>query len=219
VEHPCHRCGEPVEDGVAFCKKCGAPQIRVPGAVPDAASLPQPDSQINAAPGWSSEIALPAPGARGRISWSQAFPLAVFAGLLEALFSLSLFGVGMLVGGFLSVALYRRRRLSTITAGMGARLGLVSGGLGFAIFCVIRGAGILIFHTGTRLHAEMLQALDQAAARNPDPQAQAMLQYFKSSEGLPLVIALALVATFISFLLFSTLGGLLGGVTLGRKSR
>jgi hypothetical protein len=102
---------------------------------------------------------------------------------------------------------------------MGARLGLVSGGLGFAIFCIIRGAGILIFHTGARLLAEMLQALDQAAARNPDPQAQAMLQYFKSPEGLTLVIALALVATLISFLLLSTLGGFLGGVTLGRKSR
>ena len=125
----------------------------------------------------------------------------------------------MLVGGFLSVALYRRRRLGTVTAGMGARLGLVSGGLGFAIFSIIRGAGIVLFHTGPGLHAEMLQALDQAAARNPDPQAQAILQYFKSPEGLALVIALALVATFISFLLLSTLGGLLGGVTLGRKSR
>jgi len=143
--------------------------------------------------------------------------LAIFAGLLEALFSL--FGVGLLAGGFLSVALYRRRRPGTITAGMGARLGLVTGGLGFAIFSIIRGAGILIFHTGARLHQEMLQALDQAAARNPDPQAQAVLQYFKSPEGLTLVIALALVATFISFLLLSTLGGVLGGVTLGKKSR
>lgn len=143
--------------------------------------------------------------------------MAIFAGLLEALFSL--FGVGLLAGGFLSVALYRRRRPGTITAGMGARLGLVTGGLGFAIFSIIRGAGILIFHTGARLHQEMLQALDQAAARNPDPQAQAVLQYFKSPEGLTLVIALALVATFISFLLLSTLGGVLGGVTLGKKSR
>jgi len=143
--------------------------------------------------------------------------LAIFAGLLEALFSL--FGVGLLAGGFLSVALYRRRRPGTITAGMGARLGLVTGGLGFAMFSIIRGAGILIFHTGARLHQEMLQALDQAAARNPDPQAQAVLQYFKSPEGLTLVIALALVATFISFLLLSTLGGVLGGVTLGKKSR
>lgn len=143
--------------------------------------------------------------------------MAIFAGLLEALFSL--FGVGLLAGGFLSVALYRRRRPGTITAGMGARLGLVTGGLGFAMFSIIRGAGILIFHTGARLHQEMLQALDQAAARNPDPQAQAVLQYFKSPEGLTLVIALALVATFISFLLLSTLGGVLGGVTLGKKSR
>jgi hypothetical protein len=141
----------------------------------------------------------------------------LFAGLLEALFSL--FGVGMLVGGFLAVALYRRRRPGAITAGTGARLGLVSGGLGFAIFCVIEGAGMLIFHTGAHLHAEMLQALDQAAARNPDPQAQAMLEYFKSSAGLPLAITLALVATFIGFLLLSTLGGLLGGVTLGKKGR
>jgi len=217
VEHPCHRCGEPVEDGVAFCKKCGAPQIRVPGAASGADSLPQPDSRINAAPSWSSEAIVGALAHPGKINWFQAFPLAIFAGLLEALFSL--FGVGLLAGGFLSVALYRRRRPGTITAGMGARLGLVTGGLGFAIFSIIRGAGILIFHTGARLHQEMLQALDQAAARNPDPQAQAVLQYFKSPEGLTLVIALALVATFISFLLLSTLGGVLGGVTLGKKSR
>jgi hypothetical protein len=145
-------------------------------------------------------------------------PIAALAGSLEAFFSL--FGFGMVVGGFISVALYRRRSArGVISGGMGARLGVVSGGFGFVIFALIRAVSIVVFHAGARLRAEMLQALDQAIARNPDPQAQAMLQYFKSPDGFTFLMIFVTLAALVSFLLLSTVGGLLGAKILGNKAR
>jgi hypothetical protein len=37
MEHQCHKCSQPVEDGIPFCSHCGAPQIRVMVAEPTAA--------------------------------------------------------------------------------------------------------------------------------------------------------------------------------------
>jgi hypothetical protein len=203
-----------VEDGTPFCKNCGAPQIRVPKTDTDPASVVTSGPELIPEAEVVRETAVPVQP--GKISWSQALPITAFAGLLEAFFSF--FGVGMLVGGFLAVALYLRRRAGgRMTAGMGARLGLASGGLGFLIFAIFRGAGILIFHTGPRLRAEMLQALEQAAARNPDPQAQAVFQYFKTPDGLTVMLTLALIFTLLAFLLLSTLGGVLGAVSLRKR--
>lgn len=118
------------------------------------------------------------------------------------------------------MALYRRRSVrGAISGGMGARLGVVSGGFGFVIFAVIRVVSVLVFHAGARLRAEMLQALDQAMARNPDPQAQAMLQYFKSPDGFTFLMMFVSVAVLLSFLVLSTVGGLLGAKMLGTKPR
>jgi Spy/CpxP family protein refolding chaperone len=42
VEYPCHQCHATVEEGVAFCPHCGAPQIRVIVPESDAQAAPPP---------------------------------------------------------------------------------------------------------------------------------------------------------------------------------
>jgi hypothetical protein len=128
-----------------------------------------------------------------------------------------MFGIGMLVGGFLSVALYHRKlRDAWITSGMGARLGAAAGAIGFGLFALVTSVGALLFHTGDKLRQAAIQAIDQAAARNPDPRAQEMVQQLKTPEGVVLIIAFGMLFTFVFFVLLSSLGGVIGAASFRR---
>jgi hypothetical protein len=200
VEYPCHQCGAAVEQGTAFCPQCRAPQIRV--AVPEIV-IPSgiaSDSAVTSLPAYFG-----APLST-RIEWSQALPATALAGLITALLMmtpLAYFGFGMLIGGSLSVVFYRRRiPVANVTPGMGARLGMVSGILGGGIFSV---------------RAKLIEVVEQTAARNPDPQTQQALEFFKSPDGIVLLLTTALIGALIAFVIFSGLGGALGAAFLRRK--
>ena len=211
MEHPCYQCGSAVEDGIAFCPHCGAAQIRV------ANDEVQP-------PGDGVEILTPS----GRvvpagIQWSQALPAAGLAGLISAglmLIPLGAFGLGMISAGVLAVLFYRRRHPNgTLSASMGARLGLVSGVLGFAISAVFTAIEMLVFHSGGEVRAEMLERIEQYALQTSDPQAQQYLTYLKSPAGLALIMASGMVVTLFVFLIFSSLGGALAATMQRRRER
>ena len=210
VEHACYQCGASVEDGIAFCPQCNAPQIRVGGEAlgpPPAETLPASSTPA---------------GATG-IQWAQALPAAAQAGLISAVLMFvpfAGFGLGMAAAGVLAVLFYRRRTpLGEITAGMGAKLGALSGTLGFGIFAVFTAVQLLVFHSGGELRAAMLEAIQQSAARSADPQAQQLLEYLKSPAGLALMMGVGLAFMLVIFLIFSSLGGALGAVLLRRKGR
>jgi hypothetical protein len=145
------------------------------------------------------------------------------AGLIAAglmFIPLGAFGLGMMSAGVLAVLFYRRRSPgSTLSPGIGARLGLVSGVLGFAIFAVFTAVEMLLFHSGGQLRTALLEAVQQSALRTSDPQAQQFLSYLKSPPGLALVMVLGLVVMFLAFLIFSSLGGALAAALQRRKER
>jgi hypothetical protein len=214
VEHPCHRCGAAVEDGILFCKNCGAPQIRVTAqAAPESVTS---DFELGPVQG----TAYTPPGFRTlhtKIDWPSALRVALVCGLLEALFSL--FGLGIIAGGALTVALYRRRQSHVaITVGMGARLGAVSGGVAWVVLTAITAVGTLVFRTGDRLRQMIFDSMEKAAARNPTAEAEQLLQYVKSPEGFPIVLALILLMSLVIFVILSTLGGMLGSALLNKRN-
>lgn len=208
MEHACDKCGAAVEDGTPFCKQCGAPQIRVAGYDPQTTFSGENSERL---------------GDPRTIQWAQALPSAGIAGLVAAilmLIPLGAFGLGMLAAGALSVLLYRRRNPgANLTPGMGARLGATSGALGFGIFAIFTAVEVLVFHSGGELHAALVQAVQQSAARTSDPQALQLLEYLKSPPGLAVVMAVGLGVMLAAFLIFSSLGGALGAVLLRRKNR
>jgi len=214
VEHACYQCGATVEDGIAFCPQCNAPQIRI--AASEAVTHPGTASEMTPAQPTSYASAPPASG----IQWSLALPAAALAGLVAILMIIPLgaFGLGMLAVGALSVLLYRRRNpAANLTPGMGGRLGAVSGALGFGIFAILTSVEMLVFRSGGQLRAALLEAVQQSAARSSDPQAQQLLEYLKTPQGLALVMVLGLIVMFVAFLVFSSLGGALGAALLRRK--
>ena len=150
-------------------------------------------------------------------------PSAGLAGLIAAvlmLVPLGARGPGMIAAGVLAVLFYRRRNPGgTLSAGMGARLGLVSGVVGFGITVVFIAIEMLLFHNGAELRAFLREQIEQNALRTSDPQAQQYLAYLKSPPGLHLVIALGFVSAFFIFLIFSSLGGTLAATFLRRRER
>jgi hypothetical protein len=218
VEHPCYQCGAAVEDGIPFCPKCSAPQIRVAGPAIVA------QATATAEPPLAEATSYRQPVHPAQVDWPQALTPALQAGFIAAILMIiplgASFGLGMLAAGFLAVLLYRRRvPLANLRAGMGARLGAVSGAIGFGIFGILTAIETMVFHAGGELRAELLKAVEQAAARNSDPQAQQVLQYMKSPEGLAAVMVMGLVAMFFIFVIFSSLGGAVGAAMLHRKDR
>jgi hypothetical protein len=204
-----------VEQGTAFCPQCRAPQIRV--AVPEIV-IPSgiaSDSTVTSLPPYFG-----AP-LTTRIEWSQALPATALAGLITALLMmtpLAYFGFGMLIGGSLSVVFYRRRvPVANVTPGMGARLGMVSGILGGGIFAALLSVGTTLFHAWDSVRAKLIEVVEQTAARNPDPQTQQALEFFKSPDGIVLLLTTALIGALIAFVIFSGLGGALGAAFLRRK--
>lgn len=212
MEHPCYKCGAAVEDGLAFCPQCTAPQIRV--------GLVEAEAGFGACPEPASHSVS---AGKGNIDWSQALPAAALAGVIAALLMfvpLGAFGLAMTAGGFLAVLFYRRRTAAAeVTPGMGARLGAVSGALGFAVFAIFAAVEVVVFHSGGQLRAALLEAIEQSAARSPEPQAQQVLEYLKSPPGLALMMGLGLVLVFIAFLVLSSVGGALSAALFRRRSR
>lgn len=215
MDHPCYKCGALVEDGVAFCPHCQAPQIRVAMEAP-AADYLQTQGEVLQSPG-------SAPIPAGAIQWGQALPAAAMAGFVAAtlmLVPLGGVGLGMIVAGGLAVLLYRRRvAAADVSAGAGAKLGAASGAIGFSFFAIFTAVEVLVFHTGGEINAAMLQAVNQAAARSNDPQARQAIEYLKTPQGLALVAGLGLVVMLLAFLIFSSLGGAIGAALLRSKQR
>jgi hypothetical protein len=221
VEHPCYQCKATVEEGIPFCPHCNAPQIRVfGGGVPESGTLEPAFSGVQHP---ESQSHIHTSAVTGMV-WPQALPAAIQAGLIGAFLMIipvaASFGLGMFSAGFLAVLFYQRRVFNApLTSGLGARLGALSGMFGFGIFGVLTAIETLVFHSGGELRQALIQAVEQAAARNSDPQAQQMLQYLRSPQGLALVMIFGLLFMFLLFVVLSSLGGVLGSAMLRRKQR
>jgi hypothetical protein len=214
VEHPCYKCAANVEDGTPFCPRCSAPQIRVAGPEPLVPVAITPEVAIE-------HYASYAPPRLSAFEWPQALPsagIALLAGTFLFVIGMPA-GLGMLAAGFLSVVLYRRRCPATlVTPGMGARLGTLTGVLGFGAVAAIF-ALWTAFRSGRELHDALLNYIQQYAAHSSDPHMQQVLELFNTPDGFTFIIILMLILTLIAFLIFSSLGGVIGAFLLHRKER
>jgi len=213
VERPCYRCGALIEEGVPFCAGCGAPQIRVAGQNLEIEQTADEPS--------SRESAVAPVHYHPGIQWSLALRPTVIAGLIGALLMftpLGVFGLSMLLAGAVSVFLYRRRSpWVNVTTGAGAKLGVASGFFGSIIFGWFAAMLVLIFHAGAQVRSVVIQALDQSAARNPDPEAQQVFQYLKTPQGLAAAGIFLAVFLLIFFVILAGAGGAIGAVMARRR--
>jgi hypothetical protein len=222
MEHLCHKCGQGVEDGVAFCSHCGAPQIRVAIAQePPVVALASESSSATGSAVLPADQA-PASGTLA-VLWPHALPACAIAALAAALLmclGLMVPFLAMLGTGFLAVVLYRRRAAgSVLRAWTGAQIGAASGLFCFGMAAIIEAIAVALFHSGGQIRNKMLEAIQQASSRTSDPQTQQVFDYFKSPPGMAVMMIFVIFFALISFIVLGGVGGSLGGVLFGRRDR
>jgi hypothetical protein len=206
MQSDCHRCGHPLEGQLAFCPACGAPQIRVSRAIePSQEETTSHDSGLPPFPLADS----PAPSelsATVGIDWKYflrtAIPLALFVFLPANL--------------VWAISRYRRHRPIAIGSGQGARMGALMGLLSFALFLVYFLVGLIFLHAQYR--DTVITQIHQISAQNPDPQAQQMLQWFTTPDGLITFTAIALVTFLLVCLALGTGSGVVA-IALGKDRK
>jgi hypothetical protein len=122
--------------------------------------------------------------------------------------------------GALAVMLYLRRRADlSMTPGLGARVGAIAGLFGFLSFIILMAIDLIVLRGGSKLRQAMEQVIQQSAARNPSPEAQAMMQRLLSPEGVAVMVTVVLVIFLACFVGFGAVGGAIGAKLLKRKGR
>jgi hypothetical protein len=126
--------------------------------------------------------------------------------------------IAVLGAGLLAVALYRGWAPGArIDAGAGARLGALCGFFCFAMAAILQSLKVILFHQAGEIRRILLDGVQQTAARYPDPQYQPTLDFMRTPTGLVFMMVFFLIFAFLAFLVLGTLGGVLGGATLGRR--
>lgn len=150
-------------------------------------------------------------------------PAAASAGFGMTVASMVLpkfFALWMIAGGWLAVTLYRRRSsLLIMTWNIGGKIGALAGLLAFGFVALFMATFLtvetLALNHGEQIRSLLRSAVDQAAAKNQDVQAQALLQYVQTPEGIATMVAFSLFL----FLLLSTAGGIFAASTARRRMR
>jgi hypothetical protein len=226
MRETCHRCGTdlPTGDGTSpFCPHCGAPQLFLAEAY---LADQQPSTTAD------STAALPPPLPR-QVDWQAAFRCAALVAVIAAVLSVlalrvpgaSLLNtVWTLTASMTTLALYRRSRpLAWMDAAVGARIGLATGlSLVILMATATAAAGLVArfgLHAMSGFDAGFVQMIAQAKLTAAATAAEAAPQVVKLYD-IPEFQA-GLVITTIAFsaiflLVFSTMGGALGGLLRSR---
>jgi hypothetical protein len=217
MDHSCHKCGQIIEEGKPFCPQCGAPQIRV--AVAEPAEPIDADVVVMA---HAAETGLPAPINPVPTRWLftlQPCALAAVVAVGLTILGLNPF-VAALGSGFLAVIFARRRGLGiSIQAGAGARLGAASAFLFFGISAIVETLAVVVLHKGAQVRSEMMEKVQQAAARYPGPEVQPFLDFVKSPDGFAFMVVASLLFGLLAFLILGSVGGAIGATLFRRRDR
>lgn len=220
----CHRCGGDLPPGpmTIYCSHCGAPQLHMAEG-----------SSVQTSEVEGEEGAPPPPMVR-EIEWRSALrsgaavaAVGVVLHLLSArLPSVSIFSSLWIFGGpLIALSLYQREQpRATMTAGVGARIGMVVGlgtvaGLGaaLAVIGVVARYGLhRMAGFDAAMAAWMKVQVDHALQANPVP--PEIVRYFYSPEFRTGFVLVLLAISGLFLLGAATLAGALGGLLRARRA-
>ncbi|HEY3768334.1 MAG TPA: hypothetical protein VGN44_06655 [Candidatus Angelobacter sp.] len=212
MQRDCYRCKQSIEEQVAFCSACGAPQIRVP----QAEQLAEQSSENPAPPQvelTAEQIAMVSGGVpanlvgRSGIQWKSfirtAAPMAAFTGMLTVI--LPPLGLFILLPAslFATIYIYRRTRPAPIRSGQGARMGALMGLLSFIFFAAFFLVAVSL--NEPKYREVIVDKVQEVTAQNPDQQVQQALQWFATTDGL-IALTVMILGTILVFFLIIGMG-------------
>lgn len=156
------------------------------------------------------------------VRWKKFLRIALPFALTNGLVTLPLGLLGWLLivpaSVLWSIFLYRKQVPGvTLTPGRGARMGATIGLLSAGFFSVVLVTWAAV--KPTEFRALMLQALQQAATQNPDPQVQQMLQsWFQGPDGVAIFVTVFVIMASVFFLLFTSTAGALAGLFSAKRA-
>lgn len=217
MDHSCYKCGHSIEEGKPFCPQCGAPQIRV--TVPETLQDPiLADHEAVLPRDGETATVSDIPGRSLSTSSSRDIKPCAFAAAVALV--LTFLGLNPFVAalgtGLLAVAFNRNRRGSAIRPATGARLGAISGLLLFGMSAVFEAFAVAVLHKGPEVRAEMMEKVQQTAARYPGPQVEPFLNFVKSPEGFAFMMAASIFFGLAAFIVLGSVGGAVAAKFLGR---
>jgi hypothetical protein len=154
-----------------------------------------------------------------RIDWKYFLRTAIPLAALTDVLTMTLHPLGLFV--FLPVNLlwaisrYKRQRPIVIGSGQGARMGAMMGLLSFTFFLAF--FLVSVAFQRTQYHDVMVSQIQQISAQNPDPQAQQLLQWFTTPDGLIAFTAFALITLLLLCLALGSGSGALVGALRKEK--
>ncbi|MFB3813587.1 MAG: hypothetical protein ACE14L_05700 [Terriglobales bacterium] len=212
-----------MEEGVAFCPNCNAPQIRVTGLPNRPATPPLPPDNPEQMQPPAERVEL-RPEQRvttpPHLDWSRAMPGALLGALLVAMAMVVPFAAPVLLmatAGLFSAAMYQRRSGTQLTPGLGARAGMVGGVLGFAVMVAM--LALQFAAGGERLITLLRQTISEQIARSGGPRAQQMMEQFLTPGGLAMLVGIAMLFFLAFALVCSALGGVVAAYLFGKSKR
>lgn len=151
------------------------------------------------------------------IQWKKflrsALPLSVLGGF--GLAYTSLFGVIVFFGLVaIMVIRYQRQHPAPLSASQGARMGALAGILSFTVVLIVTAFNVL--QNPGELRRQLLAAMNQRFANNPDPQAQQFAHWATSTEGL---VVFSVLAAIITLIFFAILASAVGAIAASLSSR
>lgn len=218
MEQPCYKCGQTVEEGVAFCPHCAAPQIRVVVAEP----APQPlafasgGQESGALAGSQTLPVLTLP-----TQWSQVLRACALAALIAFFLALFNVAVAMLAAGILAVAFYRQHRPGiALRASDGAKLGALAGILCCCILSFVTAFAATVPDVRTKIQGQLIEDAQRAASWFPaNPDIQASIDQLRTPRGFATALIEMCIALFLLSIVLGGLGGAVGGAILGRRGK
>ena len=219
-----------MEDGVPFCRHCGAPQIRVVGIEPQPTIAPQAQESSDR-PILLPEL-LPRPRS-ARIQWSLALPCAALGGALSLLLVIPLsmlsagapaallvmLGLAFLAGGAWSTRLYERKvKEAVLTPAAGGQVGAASGAFGFLFLAVLVVATVV--YQADEMRKAISDSAPQLISRGYDAEKmRQMVDLLKSPGGLAFFVTFFLFVMLFMLVVGSSIGGAWYGAWARKRSR
>jgi len=166
--------------------------------------------------------AIPIVAGTARVDWSVAVKAAAMMGLLAGVpSSVRFLSLGcclwVIGGGALAVMMYQKWKLAGIvTTGMGARIGAVTGFFAY-VFWLLFQVVVQAARGTEEFRRQLMQQMQEAAAKNPDPNAQRMMQQLSTPEGVATLLTVMVVMMLVAFIVFGVIGGAVGASVWGRR--